>query len=307
MNASCPMAKFRRATFEDLLPRAWDSVGEWANKWSERPLPVPLEELAMACKVRRIEFEPLLSTGGLEEEEDGFVVFVNTEADGVDQRDGDILEVSQDVWRQLRPPLRFTLAHELAHLLFWQIADRDMDFLKNHERELETVCNQMAGMLLLPKTILLREVGVRLFDADHLRTLLKSFHVSADTFVFRLKSRDLEGSFKDRDGMVGLARANEGGLTFDAVYMRGPRASIRWEKLANDTKNATLDDLYLGTDIALRILEAEGIQEKTSVVWHSGAKETLPCELTTCRLRRDPLAILIAIGIEQDARVERKK
>ena len=291
--------------FRRLASQASTVADEWAAKWADGPLPVPLEELATDVHVRRLAFEPLLSSAGLEREETGFVVCVNPQADGVDHRSGETVGVTAVEWAKLKPPLRFTLAHELAHLIFLRLAKNRPESFQGHEGELETACNQMAGSLLLPKLRLAREAGgAKLFDADHIAGLLGHFRVSPDAFILRLSTPDLTGSMEEADGVLALVRAYDERLSIDAIHVSGTRATVRWGPLRKNRSGGQIDDLMIDRQLVERAAANDRVQEPTQVVWHPGAKQVLPCHFTARRLRTNPLAVLIAIRVDGDPNVE---
>jgi hypothetical protein len=284
-----------RLTFEQLLPRAWAIVDEWAAKWASGSLPVPLEDLARAYKVRRVEFEPLLSTGGLEQEEDEFVVYLNPEADGVDQRDGDTMGVAAGAWSALRSPVRFTLAHELAHLILYSLANYEHRPFEDRDKDLETACNDIAGALLLPKKRLMDEIGGHLFDTHHIRTVLKKFHVSGNAFVLRLRSHDLNNAFDSMSGLMTVVRKVDGKFAFDAAYACGSYIRQGWKRLQASEDDCSPADLGLNMNLLDEMLASDEFQRKTTILWHADAKEVIPCDVASCRTSRSTTLIAIKL------------
>ena len=291
------MQTSRRSAFTALRERAWCVIDAWAATCLDETLP-PIHDLARTYGVRAIRFEPLLSTAGLSKVSDGFLVHVNSDAYD-DKPEGTVLDVNEETLWNLRPPVRFSVAHEIAHAIFHTEAQQagKASALSKRLAALETACNQIAGAMLLPKPALLRNVGNRLFDADFVRGLLASFRVSAQVLIIRLQSDDLASSFSDLEGALVLLRARGNEVRIEAAHARGALAVSRWGKLVRDRKNSSLGDLHLRPEIIERILSAEQLRESQNIVWHPGATQTIPCELITRRVSRDPPAVLIGLRI----------
>src|SRR2546422_11139957 len=153
----------KKTVFDTLRQRSEAAAVRWGGTLRGKPLPVPLHELAESLQVKHVRFEPLLSTAGISKAQDGFAIFVNTEARGPSQSQGTVLGLDQDTWAGFEPSTRFTLAHELAHLLFFEAADRNWksDLFRRHERALERACIEIAGLLLMPRNLLLSEASNR--------------------------------------------------------------------------------------------------------------------------------------------------
>ena len=280
------MAKRSSIAFDNLVPRAWQAVAEWAAKCSQLRPPVRIEELANTYRVKQIEFEPLLSTAGIEKDGDGFVISVNPEADGATNAEGDVLKISAESLSPLASSVRFTLAHELAHLILYSLSDEDEDSFKNHEDRLEVTCNQLAGAIVLPKESLVREVDGKLFDAQHLARLLPLFRVSVDILVRRLHAPDLRSAFGTLDGALAVARPSNGALNISAHFSVGAYASIRWKPIEPSDETPGWDRLWLNEVVCNDIINNKSNRAIVDVLWHKVAKETIRCEVTSLRVRQ---------------------
>lgn len=75
--------------------------------------------------------------------------------------------------------IRFTLMHELGHLL--------LDFGDLPENEVETLCNKFAGAMLLPKTVIQKELGEKRskLSVQELGNIKKQYGVSMQAIAFR--------------------------------------------------------------------------------------------------------------------------
>ncbi len=87
---------------------------------------------------------------------------------------------------------RFTLLHELAHLLFNinnEISDKE-----------EHLCNRFAGAMLLPKNVVLNEIGNKCekLSLNELANLQKRFGISVSAIVYRLADLDIISDYKKK-------------------------------------------------------------------------------------------------------------
>jgi hypothetical protein len=85
---------------------------------------------------------------------------------------------------------RFSLAHEIAHTLFFEMRDGVMKPSLGAPRgdQLEMACQKVAAMLLVPKSLLERELGEggEVSSADSILQLACQFEVSVEAMVRRL-------------------------------------------------------------------------------------------------------------------------
>ncbi len=299
------MAK-ERTSFDLLCERARGLVEEWGRSVADGPLPVPLEDLAARYKVRRIEFEPFLSKAGIEKDGDGFLICMNSRAAGIDQTEGTVLEVSGH-WCRLHPHIRFTIAHEIAHLIILQLAGGNWrsDLFRRHAVALENECSRMARALLLPKERLRREIGDRLFDVDTVRKLLTEFRVSPEVFVWRLRLPDMQAEFRSSDGLLAFAREQpDGSVGLVARAAWGTIASNRWKQILEERGRPRLEMLHLRPGICDAIRKLDNVDESTVVIWREG--QVFPCRVKSCRLYSNPSGFLIGIQVtgEIDAQKE---
>jgi hypothetical protein len=157
--------------------------------------PVDLNRIAAHRAVRRIEFVPLLTDGGLAVRDDGFIIYVRCDlGTGADltarfAKDGTGRTLPQVIRRRAR----FTVAHEIAHTFGYDLRrfpPAPVFDLKTPTsvRDLELVCNRIAGTLLLPEWWLTR----RLTNSDwleprRLSTLANEALVSRETLTRELR------------------------------------------------------------------------------------------------------------------------
>ena len=158
-------------------------------------LPVDIGALADACRVRRIEFRPLLVDGALGVVNGGFEIFVRCES-----FDADVLSERFASSRNgaLLPPsavnrIRFTIAHEIAHTFFYaqhRSPVPKMAFAVDHPRtrqSLERACNRIAAVLLLPDPSVCKEFNVKsLHDPKSLVAVARKGLVARQVLIARI-------------------------------------------------------------------------------------------------------------------------
>jgi IrrE N-terminal-like domain len=157
--------------------------------------PVDLQPIAANRAVQRIEFTPLLTHGGLAVRNDGFIIYVRCDSgQSADltarfAKDGTGVSLPTAIARRAR----FTIAHEIAHTFFYDIR-RMPPRLKAQVNDgasatkLELACNQIAGLILMPETLMQRDFSK--FDflrAEELRMLANAAMVSAQAVIHRFK------------------------------------------------------------------------------------------------------------------------
>ncbi len=289
------MPKARTSSFDSLRERGWRVVEKWAAALP-RGVSIPLHEFALAHGVRRIQFEPLFSSAGLSKVADGYVIHINTEAHGVHQAEGTILEVNEVNLRELGPAARFSVAHEIAHAVFIQIAGSGKtSSLHRHTKLLERACNEMAGVMLLPKAHLLASVSEEFFDAGRVLQVMKSFGVSADTLILRLKSEDFQGALSGLDGILAVAVEKNGPIHVDRCHVAGPYASRIWKNLVEIQDSPPWERLHVESEHLASIRNALKVNE--AIHMRIDQNRSLKCLLTSERLRTSPLRLVIGIRV----------
>lgn len=297
------MRRAQDSPFDRLRQQARSVVDQWAQSVADGPLPVSLQDLAAAYKVRAVVFEPLLSDTALEREGNGFLICVNTEGRGANHKAGTEIELSSSDVSTWSAPLRFSVAHELAHLIILELTGREekRDFFRRHSEALERTCNEMAGAMLLPQLRLKREIGSRLFDAVHLRDLCGRFAVSPETFFLRFRSADVRTELKAFDGLVVLARENQESIEIALSIVLEPLARQKWRHIAEARESLQIEAIGLPSEVLRSVCEEEALEKQVEIEWrHASTLEPrtiLPCELKTCRLYSKRRAIIIAIRV----------
>ena len=302
----------RKTKFDQLREQAVRRAEEWGK--SVTTSPAPLHELAKSLEIQSIRFEPLLSSAGLEKNTRGFSIIVNTEGFGATSPAGTVLQPSEEEWGELRPPVRFSVAHEMAHVIFMKLARAERsDLLRKKLEELEVACNRIAGMILIPAQYFLRHVSKDLFDASRLRTLLTEIRVSPEVFVRRLKQPDMQRAFRDLHGYLAFVRQDNAKLRIVASEAFGPHARARFGERSvqgtlgrSQTRNTqskslwdkqwlTLDDLDLPSDDRIRLSNDEVHRQEIAVRCKNNVM--LPCVFSAARCTNNPVGFLIAVEV----------
>src|SRR5437660_1371471 len=139
------------------LPRVWRDRRRDAEEELERRLaqgaarhcPTNLAELAHACHAKLPEFRRLLEPAGLTLDRGDFVVYVDCEKARQSEYQASFGNPS-DAGRSLPVDIRFTIAHELAHTLFFEAREKgEWKSIVNTSsyaewEKLEKECNRLA-------------------------------------------------------------------------------------------------------------------------------------------------------------------
>lgn len=291
------MADVRQSQFGRLRKEAGRFLDKYARSGTDGRLPVALGDVLAARKVRAIRFEPLWSDAGVEEDGDGFVICVNTEARGVREAPGTTVAVSEYDWTRLASPVRFSIAHELAHLIVLELAGgkAESDIFRRHAQALETTCNEMAGAILLPRAQLVREVDGRFFDTARLVPVCDAFGVSPEVLLLRLGLSDMREAVKDVDGILALVLRERDNVEVASSVKLGTLASQRWRHLADRSRSIGIEELYLPSELVTAVCEQNRVEDMARVMWREDM--ILPCEVTAYRIYDDPLKVLIGIRV----------
>lgn len=181
----------------------------WAESWGDGAYslvhciapPVDLHAIARRQRIKGIKLRLMVQLGALVPVCGGFEIFIRHR----ESRDLDV--ECPEPPKLLSAQQRFTLAHEIAHTLFYKgfdsvpIANAK---LKRHgtrkEFGLEEVCNRVAKRLLVPKALLAGEIDRRLenpekIDADFVRAMAARFRVSNDVVLGRLRAVAPDNAF----------------------------------------------------------------------------------------------------------------
>ncbi len=178
---------------------------------SLRILPVDLHTVASECGVVTVERREMIPEAVMAPEGDGFRIYLRSNF--VNRPGANVRE-------------RFSLAHEIAHTLFYELRDGVMKSIRGAPtgERLEAACHRGAGLVLVPDELLQLELGSSPRDAAALIKLARTFEVSLEVIMRRLD----EASEYETDYAPALAiRNSDGELVLEyAVYPPWLRAIL---------------------------------------------------------------------------------
>ena len=284
--------------FSELRRRAWHQAWKMSACAAANAPPVALHELADKLRIRRIEFLPLLSTAGVGPVENGYVVYINTRAPGATRISKKCLDLTHEDFTSLTSPLRFSVAHEMAHVFFFDLlgGDCESNLLRRHWQALENSCNQMARVLLVPRKSLLREIEGDLFALDRLMHVVRRFRVSPQVFIYRLHLDDMRDAFQGHDaGLIACIQKRPEGPRVIAAHALGGLATIRWPSGESSSEGMPLEKLFLSVDLGALVAKREHVLADAEVSWRP--EKVAPCKLELNPVRNDPLMSILSVRL----------
>ncbi len=284
--------------FERTRASAWQQAWTMSALAANSAPPVALHELASKLRIRQIEFLPLISTAGIRPLDGGYVIYINTRAPGAESVTRERLEPTHDDFSNLNSPLRFTVAHEMAHVFFFNAVggNHDSPLLRKHWQAIENSCNQMARVLLLPKAPFLRELGPDLLAAPQLWITSRRFAVSPRVLIYRLQLEDLRHTMADSDGgLIGLVEEGRDQAMLVAVHTIGTFARMRWPKQKWSPEGISVNDLHLLVAWEKILNRSERVTVDAEVDWRGD--EAAPCRLDLLPISRRPFSAILTIRV----------
>lgn len=160
--------------------------------------PVNLQKLAAQCRVEAIRFRPLIVDGALGITPGGFEIMIRCKSFEATELN-DLLDAAPDgsqLPARIIHKARFTIAHELAHTLFYDLKalppKRKFPVRTHREaKALEQACNKTAAALLLPKEAIRRYFGTSDFrDPKTIATIAAIGLVAQSVTITRIPDID---------------------------------------------------------------------------------------------------------------------
>ena len=240
--------------------------------------PVALHELASKVRIQRIELLPMLCTAAIGPVDGGYVIYINTTANGSEQIRKGHLDVTEEDFRCLNNSLRFSVAHEIAHVFFFNSVGGDCrnTLLQDHWRALENSCSQMARVMLLPAKALVREIGNSVFAPGRLLEIVRRFKVSPAVFIYRLNLDDMRSEFRrtfpieEEDGLIACIHMRRNEPAVIASQPFGVLGHSRWGEKHWSPEGAPLKSLCLCANIAAILNRRENALVDADVFWREG-------------------------------------
>lgn len=179
---------------------------------------------------------------------DGLSVFVNDKFPAI------VVNKNYDIERK-----RFTLFHELGHLLL----NIDQKF---SPKEQEKICDRFAGAVLLPKSILIKEIGEKRsrISITELVNFQKQFGISIPAIMYRLVSLDVIPESRIRNFYI---KQNSDALLKQKVNKSrflGEEKSIRFKRLVY--KALSQDIISISKASGLLNMDIGTIQKQLTIV-----------------------------------------
>lgn len=195
-----------------------------ASRTSKAGFPVLLRPIAERRRVTSVDFCPLLVDAVLTTHKRGFRILLNS--DGRRAQDLKELYNNETKVKMLHPRLRFSIAHELAHTLFYDLSDTSPQLSKKFSsgggrtelENLERHCNSIASHFLLPTEMLKIEfLQLNAIIPDSIAYLARKTGVSLHALLLRLNNSDSLFVKKYFRGCIVLADEHENGLKIRAI------------------------------------------------------------------------------------------
>ena len=186
--------------------------------------PVLLRPIAERRRVTSVEFRPLLVDAMLTTHPQGFRILFNSNGANASELQGRYENESRE--RLMPPRLRFSLAHELAHTLFYDLSNETPQVTKEFRsggkrsalENLERSCNKLAAQLLLPTPMLKTTFrSMRAITPESLLEFARRAGVSVEVLLRRLD--ETSSIFVDRyfRGCIALAKQVGDEVTVAAI------------------------------------------------------------------------------------------
>jgi Zn-dependent peptidase ImmA (M78 family) len=187
-----PLSK--NATFLRRLVLEADSL---ATRSAKSQFPVLLRPLAESRRVTSVEFRPLLVDAMLTTHPNGFRILFNSNGESPYE----LLERYENECRSkvMSSRLRFSLAHELAHTLFYDLSETTPKVARLFRsgggrtalENLERNCNKLASHLLLPTTMLRAEfLKIKTINPKSILEFADKAGVSLESLIRRLNENN---------------------------------------------------------------------------------------------------------------------
>jgi len=144
--------------------------------------PVDLHAVARHRRIKHLGLRFMIPRGMLVPVEGGFEVYLRDH----DRKDVDISKSEPD--GELTARQRFSLAHEIAHTLFYKFSsETPAPEPISNDLELEKTCDRMAGHILIPTDLLKRDIGdYERIDARFVQWVARTYRTSLTVAISRL-------------------------------------------------------------------------------------------------------------------------
>jgi Zn-dependent peptidase ImmA (M78 family)/DNA-binding XRE family transcriptional regulator len=179
---------------------------------------------------------------------DGLSVYVNDKYPAI------VVNKNYEIERK-----RFTLFHELGHLLL-NINE------KFSEKEQEKICDRFAGAVLLPKNLLLEEIGLqrKRISLTELINFQKQFGISIPAIVYRLVALKIIPENKIKSFYIKQNTQADFKNAINEIRFLGDEKSERFKRLVY--KALSQDIISISKSSALLGLDIKTIQSQLTII-----------------------------------------
>jgi IrrE N-terminal-like domain len=207
-----------------LFRRLANRADEVALSVSSEKFPILLRELAKRRRITGVEFQPLLVDAMLTTHTDGFRVLFNS--GNRDPKELKTRYYGENEQQLTDNRIRFSLAHEFAHTLFYDLKSNPPKIAKAFRagggktalENLERNCDRLAAHLLLPTRLFEAVVlNMKEISADTLRDLAREAGVSVEVIIRRLGTRSALLRKRYFFGCIAMIRHDLSGVRIRAV------------------------------------------------------------------------------------------
>ena len=261
------MKRQRSEKWNDWRTKVARKCDDLARNFGGRAGAVALRDIALHRRITRIEFRPLLVEGGLGRRGGGFVMFVKCAAE---QAAEFTARFHESGGRDLPARTRFTIAHEIAHTLFFDLTPSKPIplFEASHPAELESLesaCNLGANELLLPSHRFEEVLQTSdLLQPEKLLEVAKRFGISVDVLMVRLSRTRMWGS---NHGAAAIVSVFGGELKLDAF------AADRYSESLFPADSEQLRALEILRDDRLSLFGGAQSSVENEIACRNGAKQ----------------------------------
>jgi hypothetical protein len=207
-------------------------------------VPVNLFRLAHSRRIYRVEFRPLLADGCLVADAKGFTVQIS-------DPEVSVADTSSGEHRRLSVKQRFTLAHEIAHTLSYDV--EHLPVRENPEvldwiveeggrpgpEALEGFCQIAAGLILVPTAALKESLGpwTTVDSVARVLQLAKTFAVSPEVVIHRVAQTEDDDHIRAVDYALLLITSARGKEEITAcIYSDSLRGIVKPPRLYSGVK-----------------------------------------------------------------------
>jgi hypothetical protein len=175
--------------------------------------PVDLFAVARRCGIKLLAVRPIIPKALLIPVIGGFEAYLQ------DPSRADLDLTGAEPADLLSPRQRFSLAHEIAHTRFYKTVKDQMptpDGSVKNGLDLEDICDQTAGLILVPTILLKKEISNPAnIDAAFVSSVALKFRTSAEVTIRRLAAVEASNLF---ERCILLVRSQDGDAQIRASY-----------------------------------------------------------------------------------------